>query len=341
MKYISYGSTDMKVSRICFGGGHLADFGMYGTSRAEAVDAVRFALEQGINFFDTSEWYGHGEGERLLGEALGQDRNNVYVATKAGLHLHGNVGIRDSRPERIIRHIDQALQRLHTDYVDLFQIHWPDPFVPFEASWEAMCEVRKSGKARYIGVSNYRTNEMAASRKAGEVHSLQSCFHMFRRDIERDQLAYCREHRMGVMVWGPLAHGLLTGKFSTAHPPDWPAGDWRLDMPIMKGDGLRSCMQTIDRLLSFCRERNKSLIDLAIAWTLSIPGISTVITGSRKRSHLQSQLGGVEWELTREELSEIEAILAAAPSWSALGGDEEYGGHHVIPVSERGRIGAE
>lgn len=335
MKYTQLGTADMRVSSICFGGAQLVDHGKYGSTKKDAIDAVRHALDLGINFFDTSEWYGQGEGERLLAEALGADRHRVHIATKVGLHEFEGRGIRDSRPDRIVEHIDLALARLETDYVDLYQIHWPDPYVPFEESWEAMCRVQDSGKARYIGVSNYGSDQMLQCLEVSPVHSLQACYHMFRRELEEDQLPFCREHRIGVMIWGPLAHGLLTGKFGLDNPPNLQPGDWRLQMPIMHGEGFRQCAQVIRRLEFFARERGYTMTELAIAWTLVQPGIDTVITGSRKPEHLDAQVRGVDWELSPEERAHIEAVLACGASWRALGGEDEYGGHDVIPVDRR------
>lgn len=338
MLYRQFGTTDMKVSRICFGGGALADWSRYGLTRCDGVRAVEAALQAGVNFFDTSEWYGMGSSEELLGEVLRGHRDEVYIATKVGLHLHDGRGIRDSRPERIVQHIDQALSRLQTDYIDLYQIHWPDPEVPMEDSWLAMCQVQRSGKARWIGVSNYRTEEIERCLAVGPVHSLQSCFHMLRREIAEEELRFCHSNGIGVMIWGPLAHGLLTGKFTENRPPAWPTGDWRLAMPIMQGDGFRKCMVSVNELSLFAQTRGHTVMELAIAWILAQPGVATVITGARTAEQLRAQLGGASWELSAYELGQVGQILARAPSWRDLGGDDEYGGHHVIPVTLRPQL---
>ncbi len=335
MRYRRLGPTDMRVSVICFGGGALADWPEHGLTRSDGVRAVEAALAAGINFFDTSEWYGMGASEELLGEVLHTRRDSVYIATKVGLHPYEARGIRDSRPGRIVEHIDRALARLRTDYVDLYQIHWPDPEVAMEDSWASMLRVQESGKARYIGVSNYRVQEMERCLSVGPVHSLQSCFHMFRRELAEQEMPFCRSRRIGVMIWGPLAHGLLTGKFSASNPPNWPAGDWRLAMPIMQGDGFRRCMATVDELSRFAGVHGRTVMELAVAWTLAQPGVSTVITGARTVVQLRQQLGGADWELSVRDLTEVEKILCGAPSWRALGGDPEFGGHHVLPVASR------
>lgn len=140
------------------------------------------------------------------------------------------------------------------------------------------------------------------------------------------------------MVWGPLAHGLLTGKFTASRPPAWPAGDWRLAMPIMQGDGFRRCIATVGELSRFAQARGHTVMELAIAWTLAQPAVSTVITGARTGEQLRAQLGGADWELSLEEIAEVGVILAEAPSWRDLGGDAEYGGHQVIPLASRPQL---
>lgn len=338
MEYRRLGATDLNVSCITFGCWQLSDPGPYGYTEADAIRSVREAMALGINFFDTASWYGDGNGERLLAKALGSDRSDVYIATKVGLHKVNGQGMRDSRPARILSHIDIALRNLRTDYVDLYQIHWPDPFVPFEESWAAMCKVLESGKARYIGVSNFTAEQIARCLHVGPVHSLQPCYHLFRRDLETSPLPLCRQHHIGVMPYGPLAHGMLTGKYDPAQPPQWPPGDWRADMPIFNGDGYRHCALAVRRLDAWARERGKTVAQLAIAWALNQPGIHTVITGARSQKHLTEQVGGVNWQLDANEKAFVETVLSRVPDWRALGGDPEHGGNLIVPVEARPRI---
>ncbi len=335
MQYRLLGSTPLRLSRLCLGTGQLGDGEGGGATHRAAVGVLERALELGVNFFDTSEWYGQGRSEELLGEVLAPRRSEVCIATKVGLHLYRGIGIRDSRPERITAHIDRALARLRTDYVDLYQIHWPDPEVPLEESWEAMCRLWREGKARYIGVSNYRAADIARCLAVGPVHSLQACFHMFRRELAATDLPFCVTHGIGTMIWGPLAHGLLTGRYTRQSPPALPADDWRAAMPIMRGRGFLRCADTIEQLVAFSRDRAHTITELALAWTLAQPGVTAVVTGARSVAQLDAQVGGANWILSAEERSAVDAILAGAPSWSDLGGDPEYGGHHVLSLAER------
>ena len=333
--YLAFGATGMRVSRLCLGTGQLGAWEGDAGARRAAADVLERARERGVNFFDTSEWYGNGRSEELLGDVLASCRGDVYIATKVGLHLHQGVGIRDSRPERITEHIERALKRLHTDYVDLYQIHWPDPEVPLEESWEAMCRVWRQGKTRYIGVSNYRAQDIARCLAVGPVHSLQACFHMFRRELAAADLPFCAAHGIGTMIWGPLAHGLLTGRYTREAPPALPTDDWRAAMPIMQGEGFLRCADIIAQLRDFAERRGHTITELALAWTLAQPGVTTVVTGASSVAQLEAQVGGASWTLSADEVSAVAALLASAPSWADLGGDPEYGGHHIFRRAER------
>lgn len=338
MRYAKFGTSEMNVSKISFGGGVLTESDKYGSNRVRAVDTIKYAVDCGINMFDTSEWYGQGTSEEVLGDALRSERTRIYIATKVGLHLYHGQGIRDSRPERILRQIDVSLRRLQTDYVDLYQIHWPDPCVPLEDSWEVMCRIKNSGKARYIGVSNYSVDQLKCCKNICSVSSLQVCYNLLRRKFAQTGLPFCSNESIAVMVWGPLAHGLLTGRFSRDNPPRLTKGDWRNAMPIMRGVGFQRSIEMVEKLNAWANDHHHSLIELAIAWLLTYPGITTVITGSHSPTELSAQLGGVDWALSQSELLEINNILKSGTSWESLGGLDDYGGHNVIPVHSRPQL---
>ena len=331
MRYRRLGSTDMNVSVLCLGGWQVGDYQAYDHERREVTSMLRRAVELGVNFFDTAHWYGEGHSEEILGEALAPVREKVYISTKVGLHRIDGVGYRDSRPERIRTHIDGALKRLRTDYVDLYLIHWPDPLVPYEESWAAMCDVLKSGKARYIGVSNYNVEQLQRSLSVGPVHAHQPCYHMLRRHHDEDLLPFCEEHGIGVFPYGPLAHGLLAGRYTPERPPAWPANDWRWSMPIFQGEGYLACARAVQELSQVAKECGFTMAQLAIAWCLQQRGIDSVIAGAYTVEQLDELAGACDRDIPSEAMAKIEEILRRTPSYRDLGGSDDVGGNNIRP----------
>jgi len=313
MKSISLGQTRLSVSRIALGlweaGG---DWGA--VDEAAETATIRRALDLGINFFDTAQAYGFGASERLLGGALRDEirrrRDQMVIATKGGLRQTGGGLVRDASRAWLRQGIEDSLRSLGTDYVDLYQIHWPDHRTPFAETADALKEFVQEGKARYVGVSNFSVAELAEMGRDCRIDTLQPPYRLFRRDIEGDILPYCRDQGIGVLVYGPLAHGLLGGRMTA--DPKFPAGDWRSASPIFRGEPLRTNLAAVDRLRQLAERRSHSLPQLAIAWTLAIPGIHVAIVGSHNPEHLPETVSATDFELTPGELTEIESIMADA-----------------------------
>jgi aryl-alcohol dehydrogenase-like predicted oxidoreductase len=283
---------------------------------AGEIGTIRRALDLGINFFDTAQAYGFGASERLLGAGLSDkirsERDKIVIATKGGLRQSGNGLVRDASPAWLRKGIEDSLRALGTEYVDLYQVHWPDPQTPFAETADALSEFVREGKARYIGVSNFSAAELADMGRYRRIDTLQPPFSPFRRAFERDVLPYCREQGIGVLIYGPLAHGLLSGRM-TAHPT-FPAGDWRGTSPDFRGDVLRTNIAVVERLRALAERRGHSLAHLAIAWTLAVPGVHVAIVGSHTPEQIAGTVGAVELELTSGDLAEIEAIMKDAVS---------------------------
>ena len=261
------GATDLEVFPIAFGawqlGGEWGEF-----DQDEGVAAIHHARELGVNLFDTAQGYGFGASERLLGSALRDDldnsRDEVVIATKGGLRMTDDGLVRDSSPDWLRRGVDESLQALGIDHVDLYQVHWPDLKVPFAETAGALQGLVDEGKIRHVGVSNFDASQMAEFGRTRPVETLQPPYHLFRRDIEAKILPYCREHDVGVLVYGPLAHGLLTGAMdeNTTFAPD----DWRSGAPFFKGQGFRRNVQVVRGLERFASEQlGVSVSQLAIA----------------------------------------------------------------------------
>ena len=214
MKTTVLGRSGLEVSRIAFGAWQLGgDWGQF--DEAAAVAAIRRARELGVNFFDTAQAYGFGASERLLGKALRDEliahRDELVIATKGGLRMTDAGMVRDASPQWLRAGVDASLAALGIDHIDLYQVHWPDPTVPAAETAGALRELVAEGKIRHVGVSNYDAAQMAEFAATLPVETLQPPYHLFRREIEDEVLPYTRQHNIGVLVYGPLAHGLLTG----------------------------------------------------------------------------------------------------------------------------------
>jgi len=301
------------VSRIAFGTWQLGgDWG--GFDEDEAIRAIRYARFLGINFFDTAQAYGFGASERLLGRALRDDlarhRDQLVIATKGGLRMTEEGMVRDSSRSWLRQGVEESLAALGVDYIDVYQVHWPDPDTPFEETAAALQELVDEGKIRHVGVSNFSADQMAEFGHTRPVETLQPPYHLFRREIEDEVLPYTRAHDIGVLVYGPLAHGLLTGAFD--EHPTFQGGDWRGQSPVFRGEALRVNVEKVRQLERFAAERGNSVSQLAVAWTLARPGVHVAIVGSRRAAHIEDSLGALELRLTADDLAAIDQIMVDA-----------------------------
>jgi aryl-alcohol dehydrogenase-like predicted oxidoreductase len=306
MERTTLGRSGLEVSRVCFGTWQFGgDWGAI--DRGEAKAAVRRALDLGITFFDTAQAYGFGRSESLLAEALGDDihRDDIVVATKGGLREVPDGIERDSRPEILREGVEESLRHLGVEAIDLYQVHWPDPKVPFETTAAALEELKDEGKIRHVGVSNYSVDQME---QLGIVETLQPPYHLFKRDIEEGVLPWCREHDVGVLAYGPLAHGLLSGRFdrNTRLPED----DWRHTSDVFTGEAFERNLRAVEELRAYAGERGWTLPQLAVGWVLARPGVHVVIVGARRPSHIEGTAALVE--LTDDDVRAIDRIMEPA-----------------------------
>jgi aryl-alcohol dehydrogenase-like predicted oxidoreductase len=314
MDRIRLGMTELHVSPICFGTWQLGgDWGSF--DELEAIGAVQHALELGVNFFDTAQAYGFGASERLLGRALAPElrsrRDDIVIATKGGLRPDGDDGIvRDSSPAWLRQGVERSLRALAVDHIDLYQLHWPDPEVPVAETAGALRELVIEGKIRHVGVSNFDVPAMLAFTRTLPVETLQPPYHLFRRGIEGDLLPFCAEHDIGVLVYGPLAHGLLTGAID--EQTTFEAGDWRAASPVFRGATLRHNLEVVRALQVLAHELGATVSALAIAWTLAHPAVGAAIVGARHAAHIEDSVSAAELRLSKLDLDEIDAIMAGA-----------------------------
>jgi aryl-alcohol dehydrogenase-like predicted oxidoreductase len=307
------GMTGLNVSRICFGTWQLGgDWGRF--EERDAIDAIRHARELGIDFFDTAQGYGWGASERLLGRALADElrtsRDEVVIATKGGLRMEGDQLLRDSSPEWLREGVDGSLEALGVDHIDVYQVHWPDPDTPFSETAGALQELVDAGKIRHVGVSNFDAAEMADFNRTRPVETLQPPYHLFRREIEDEILPFCREHDVGVLVYGPLAHGLLTGAID--EDVSFPEDDWRRGSDLFRGENLSRNLEAVRRLDELAREGGYNVSQLATAWTLANPAVHVAIVGTRDARHIAESVDAASIELGDDDLRRIDEIMAGA-----------------------------
>jgi len=313
LEHVRLGTTELNVSPIAFGTWELG--GEWGSFDEEkGIEAIRNARELGVNLFDTAQGYGFGASERLLGRALRDDldnrRDEVVIATKGGLRMTDDGLVRDASPEWLRSGVDASLEALGIEHLDLYQVHWPDPKVPFAATAGALQELVNAGKIRHVGVSNFDAQQIAEFAKTRPVETLQPPYHLFRREIEQDILPYCAAHDIGVLVYGPLAHGLLTG--ALRQDTEFAAGDWRGSAPFFKGKDYRRNLAVVGELERFAQELGVSLSRLAIAWTLANAAVDVAIVGARSRAHIEDSVAAARLMLSDTDLERIDQIMRDA-----------------------------
>ncbi len=281
-------------------------FGWGAQDDDESIKAIKRSLELGINWIDTAAVYGLGHSEKIVGKAVENIRKNIFIATKCGLMWNdGGEVTRNNRPESIMKEAEASLRRLNTDYIDLYQIHWPDKNTPVEDSWEAMIRLQEQGKVRFIGVSNFDEKLLEACEKKTHVNSLQPPYSLLNRRVEEKILPWCRENGTGVVAYSPMQSGLLTGKFDKSRLAD---DDWRHSSPDFKEPQYSKNLNFVEELRPIAEKYNKTVAQLAIAWVLMNPVVTAAIVGARRPSQTEENIGGAGWEIQKEDMDSIEEI---------------------------------
>src|SRR5215469_15172294 len=303
----------MRVSRICFGS--WAFGGEWGEQDLAAnTAAVRKALDLGINFFDTAQAYGFGLAERFLSQALQPEihtkRQELVLATKGGLRQDGDQLVRDSSPAWLRQGLESSLRALGTDYVDLYLIHWPDPQTPMAEVAATLGEFVTEGKVRFVGGSNFNLSQTQAFEEVRHLDGIQPPYHLFRREIEAELLPYCQQHHIGVQAYGPLAHGLLTGRYTAA--TTFPANDWRSKSDIFQGEPFRRNLAVVEQLKQLALQRQCTLPQLAVAWVLAHPAVDCAIVGALNPAEITDTAAGAAIQLSSDELQQIDQLMRAA-----------------------------
>lgn len=323
MRQVRLGRSGLVVSRLAFGTWELGgDWGP--TDTAAAIAAVRRAVDGGVTLFDTAQAYGFGQSEQLLSAALhGVPRDQVVIATKGGLRPTARGLVRDASAAWIREGVASSLRALRTDYIDLYQLHWPDPATPPEESAEALTNLLAEGKIRHVGVANFEVEQMAAFEAYLAVETLQPPYDLFRRDVETDILSYTRAHDIGLLVSGPLAHGLLSG--SLGPRTRFARDDWRSESPMFQGETYERNLRVVTALRVLATDLGYTLPQLAICWALTNPAVHVAIVGTRDSDHVDEILAASEIGLDDEAMQRIDELMVdalpvAGPSPEGMGG---------------------
>lgn len=302
MEKRSLGTSDVKITPILMGTWQAGKKMWVGIEDSETIKAIRAASDAGITTIDTAEVYGEGHSEQIVAQALSDVRDKVVYATKVfANHL---------KYDQVLEACDRSLKNLKTDYIDLYQIHWPSgtfnsEIVPIEETMSALNELKQQGKIRAIGVSNFSRAQLAEAAQYGRIDSLQPPYSLFWRQLERDAMPYCIENNISIIAYSPLAQGLLTGKFGPGHKFD-PA-DNRAKNKLFQGENYERAQQALLKLRPIASRHQASLGNLALAWLIAQPQTNAIV-GARNAEQAAANAKAADIQLSADELKEIDAI---------------------------------
>jgi aryl-alcohol dehydrogenase-like predicted oxidoreductase len=316
MEFVNVAGTSLKLSRVGLGTWAIGGWMWGGTDERQAIATIRAAIEQGINLIDTAPAYGFGRSEEIVGRALneGSLRQRVKIATKVGLAWRDGKVFRNASPERIFQEIEASLRRLRTDYIDIYQVHWPDPLVPIEATADAMRLLFEQKKIRAIGVSNFSAAQIERFRGVAPLHIVQPPFNLFERGIEAELLPYCAETRLTTLAYGALCRGLLSGRMRA--DSKFEGDDLRGTDPKFQKPRYAQYLAAVKRIDWLAQDRfHRRVIHLAVRWILD-RGASVALWGARRPEQLQPVSDVMGWSLdaaTKHEIDRITRELVSDP----------------------------
>jgi aryl-alcohol dehydrogenase-like predicted oxidoreductase len=296
MNYRKLGDTNFELSEITFGAWAAGGWMWGGNDRNDAIAAIRAGYDLGVTSIDTAPAYGQGASEEIVGEAIkGIPRDKVQILTKYGLRWDLEKGLfhlankntegkdikiyKYAAPESIIHECEQSLKRLGTDYIDHYQIHWPDVTTPISETMGAVAKLIEQGKVRHAGVCNYSAEQMAEAEKTISLVSNQVSYSMIKRDIEKELVPYCIQNNKSILAYSPMARGLLTGKLKPGHV--FSEGDHRTNLPYFKDENIKRTNEFLKNLDGLAADKKATIGQVVLRWTLSQPGITIALVGAR------------------------------------------------------------
>ena len=303
------GQTSIEVTPVAMGCWPIAGMTSIDVNDDDSLKTLIAALDSGINFFDTAYCYGaNGESEKLIAKALGDRRDELVIATKAGIHWDEE-GVRhvDGRPQKILDEFDESLQRLEMERVELLYHHAPDPKVDVKESASAFLKILESGRARSIGVSNYSVEQMDAFATVCPISAVQPHYNMLQREVESDVLPWCIANNASAMCYWPLMKGLLAGKLSREHV--FKPEDGRQKYPMFQGEEWQKNQDFVDELREIASETGKSVSQVVINWTIHQPGITVALCGAKRAYQIEESAGAMGWELSDSHFERIQNAI--------------------------------
>lgn len=310
MEYTQVSNLDLKISRITLGTWAIGGWQWGGTDEEESIKTIRKAIGMGATTIDTAPIYGFGKSEELVGEAVKQhgNREELQIATKLGLEWDEQQNVRrNASRDRILKEVSDSLRRLQTDYIDIYQIHWPDLQTDFKETAETMAELLDEGKIRAIGVSNYTVDQIKEFQKMAPVHTSQPPYNLFERGIEKDLLPFCKQNNITLLTYGALCRGLLSGKMDEKW--EFKKGDLRRNAdPKFQRETFKRYLEAVEKLKKYASENlNKKVLHLAVRWVLD-KGVDSAIWGARRPEQVTfDRVAG--WQLNKKQLQEIEQLV--------------------------------
>jgi aryl-alcohol dehydrogenase-like predicted oxidoreductase len=311
IKTTELGTTGLEISRVGFGawaiGGGGYDWGWGMQNDDDSIAAIQHALELGVNWIDTAAQYGYGHSEAVVGRALSDLDERPYVFTKGGQpEGPGHTTTQNLQRDSLRRELEQSLTRLGLDAVDLYQIHWPIPGDEIEEGWSALAELKEQGLVRHIGVSNFDVEQLRRIQQIAPVETLQPQYSLVERDAEDDVLPFAEDEKIGVIVYSPMASGLLTGRMTRQRIAGLANDDWRKHDARFNEPQLSQHLALVDRLQMVADRHDTTPGAIAVAWTLCNPAVDGAIVGFRRPNQVDPILTAASVELTDEDIDEIE-----------------------------------
>jgi aryl-alcohol dehydrogenase-like predicted oxidoreductase len=317
MEYRQFGKTDLQVSAIGFGCWEIG--GTYGRiDETQFGRAVHRAIDSGITCFDTAEAYGMGVSEQALARTLGGRRQDISIVTKFGVGYDEMPTRRDSSRQRVMASIEKSLQRLQSDHVDVYLVHWPDPLTPLDETMRALDDVVRQGKARYIGVSNFRLAQITTCMQLRRIDVVQYAWNMFDRRMQAEIFPYCAAQQIGVMAYGSLAYGMLSGTFHAGmqfEESDWRSrggmlGNINLFRSLFGPEHFPRNLQAVEDLKRLAAKYDKTLPQFALRWASSNPVVGTALVGFREPAEVTENLRALGWTISAADMAAVDTILA-------------------------------